>query len=69
MGRERRHFTDEFKRESVALLASSGRSLGDVHQREHPDRGTARRDLSLILKATTIGGGSSSPSGGRLRSP
>src|SRR3982074_3103696 len=30
MGQERRHFTDEFKRESVALLASSGRSLGQV---------------------------------------
>jgi transposase len=30
MGQERRHFTDEFKRESVALLASSGRSLGEI---------------------------------------
>src|SRR3982074_1989839 len=30
MGQERRHFTDEFKRESVALLASSGRSLGQI---------------------------------------
>jgi len=27
MGQERRHFTDEFKREAVALLASSGRPL------------------------------------------
>ncbi len=30
MGQERRHFTDEFKQESVALLASSGRSLGQI---------------------------------------
>src|SRR5881227_211780 len=30
MGQERRHFTDEFKRESVALLASSGRPLGQI---------------------------------------
>ena len=27
MGQERRHFTDEFKMEAVALLASSGRPL------------------------------------------
>ena len=27
MGQERRHFTDEFKIEAVALLASSGRPL------------------------------------------
>jgi transposase len=27
MGRERRHFTDEFKMEAVSLLASSGRRL------------------------------------------
>ena len=27
MGQERRHFTDEFKTEAVALLASSGRPL------------------------------------------
>ena len=27
MGQERRHFTDEFKREAIALLASSGRPL------------------------------------------
>src|SRR4051795_4116136 len=27
MSQERRHFTDEFKREAVALLASSGRPL------------------------------------------
>ena len=27
MGQERRHFTDEFKQEAVALLASSGRPL------------------------------------------
>jgi hypothetical protein len=27
MGQERRQFTDEFKREAVALLASSGRPL------------------------------------------
>src|SRR5438067_10800113 len=30
MGKERRHFTDEFKREAGALLASSGRSLGQI---------------------------------------
>jgi transposase len=30
MGQERRHFTDEFKRESVALLASSDRPLGQI---------------------------------------
>jgi len=30
MGQERRHFTDEFKQEAVALLASSGRSLGQI---------------------------------------
>src|SRR5204862_8345052 len=30
MGQERRHFTDEFKRESVALLASRGRPLGQI---------------------------------------
>jgi transposase len=27
MGQERRHFTDEFKQEAVALLAGSGRPL------------------------------------------
>jgi transposase len=27
MGQERRHFTDEFKQEAVALLVSSGRPL------------------------------------------
>src|SRR3954470_15037860 len=27
MGQERRHFTDEFKTEAIALLASSGRPL------------------------------------------
>jgi transposase len=27
MGQERRHFTDEFKQEAIALLASSGRPL------------------------------------------
>lgn len=30
MGQERRHFTDEFKQESLALLASSGRPLGQI---------------------------------------
>src|SRR4051794_9739569 len=30
MGQERRHFTDEFKREAVALLASSGRPLVQI---------------------------------------
>ena len=27
MGQERRHFTEEFKREAIALLAGSGRPL------------------------------------------
>ena len=31
MGTSRRQFTDEFKRESVGLLASSGRSPLDGH--------------------------------------
>jgi len=30
MGQERRHFTDEFKTEAVALLASSGRLLVQI---------------------------------------
>src|SRR5262249_31732848 len=30
MGQERRHFTDEFKREAVALLVSSGRPLSGI---------------------------------------
>jgi transposase len=30
MGQERRHFTDEFKMEAVALLASSGRPLVQI---------------------------------------
>src|SRR4051794_34351084 len=30
MGQERRHFTDEFKTEAVALLASSGRPLVQI---------------------------------------
>ena len=30
MGQERRHFTDEFKREAVALLASSSRPLVQI---------------------------------------
>jgi transposase len=30
MGQERRHFTDEFKQEAVALLASSGRPLVQI---------------------------------------
>jgi transposase len=30
MGGERRHFTDEFKTEAVALLASSGRPLVQI---------------------------------------
>ncbi len=30
MGQERRHFTDEFKKEAVALLASSGRPLVQI---------------------------------------
>jgi transposase len=30
MGQERRQFTDEFKREAVALLASSGRPLMQI---------------------------------------
>src|SRR5262249_32201952 len=30
MGQERRHFTDEFKREAVALLVSSGRPLSQM---------------------------------------
>jgi transposase len=30
MGQERRHFTDEFKTEAVALLASSGRPLQQI---------------------------------------
>src|SRR6267154_2625372 len=30
MGQERRHFTDEFKREAVALLVSSGRPLSRI---------------------------------------
>ena len=30
MGQERRHFRDEFKREAVALLTSSGRSLVQI---------------------------------------
>ncbi|HEX2150408.1 MAG TPA: transposase [Stellaceae bacterium] len=30
MGQERRHFTGEFKREAVALLASSGRRLVQI---------------------------------------
>src|SRR3954454_15619019 len=30
MGQERRHFTDEFKQEAIALLASSGRRLVEI---------------------------------------
>jgi transposase-like protein len=30
MGQERRHFTDEFKTQAVALLASSGRPLVQI---------------------------------------
>jgi transposase len=30
MGQERRHFTNEFKQEAVALLASSGRPLVQI---------------------------------------
>src|SRR4249919_3706349 len=30
MGQGRRHFTDEFKREAVALLVSSGRPLSQI---------------------------------------
>jgi transposase len=30
MGQERRHYTDEFKTEAVALLASSGRPLVQI---------------------------------------
>src|SRR3954468_5152805 len=30
MGQERRHFTDEFKQEAIALLASSGRPLVQI---------------------------------------
>ena len=30
MGTSRRHYTDEFKRESVGLLASSGRPLSQI---------------------------------------
>ncbi|MBV8738857.1 MAG: transposase [Alphaproteobacteria bacterium] len=30
MGQERRHFTDEFKREVIALLASSDRPLTQI---------------------------------------
>jgi transposase len=30
MGQSRRQFTDEFKREAVALLASSGRPLTQI---------------------------------------
>ena len=30
MGQERRHFTDEFKMEAIALLASSGRPLVQI---------------------------------------
>ena len=30
MGQERRHFTDEFKTEAIALLASSGRPLVQI---------------------------------------
>jgi transposase len=30
MGTTRRHFTDEFKREAVGLLASSGRPLSQI---------------------------------------
>jgi len=30
MGQERRHYTDEFKMEAVALLASSGRPLVQI---------------------------------------
>jgi transposase InsO family protein len=33
-----------------------------VHHREYPDRDTARRDLSPISKAITIGGASTPPS-------
>ena len=32
MGTSRRQFTDEFKRESVGLLASSGRPLSQIAQ-------------------------------------
>jgi transposase-like protein len=137
MSQGRRQFTDEFKREAVALLGSSGRPLTQiagelgiapsmlrnwrdrsgppgggshpsfrsrqsvrcrrlprypdsrrqsmsrkancwdnapmesffgtlktelVHQREYPDRDAARRDCSLISRATTIVSGSTPPS-------
>jgi len=30
MGQERRHFTDEFKQEAIALLVSGGRPLSQI---------------------------------------
>ena len=69
MGQERRQFTDEFKREAVALLASSGRPLLQIagelgispwmlrnwrNRRERRDAGSAAALPSLPDPAAEI---------------
>src|SRR4051794_5720939 len=58
MGRERRRFTDEFKTEAVALLASSGRPLvqiaGELGVSPAMLRNWRNGDYRKILQATTM---------------
>src|SRR5881392_2893288 len=84
MGQGRRHFTDEFKREAVALLVSSGRPLIQIaselgispsmlrNWREGSggrDAGAARRPIPAAVPASRSGpGGRAFPVSPRERS-
>jgi transposase-like protein len=49
-GRQRRSFTDDYKRQAVDLVASSGRSIGSV-AKELGLRDSSRLSLSIPLDA------------------
>jgi hypothetical protein len=51
-GRQRRSFTDDYKRQAIDLVASSGRSIGSV-----------ARAWSARFGVATVGGAAWSPAG------
>ena len=64
MGQERRRFTDEFKTEAIALLASSGRPLVQIARelglspsmlRNWRNRGAERHSGSALHPASVTG--------------
>jgi hypothetical protein len=52
MGQGRRHFTDEFKQEAIALLVSSGRFVARINSRaQSAPRSNILREANVLRPA------------------